>query len=122
MRDEPDLGLAGLSIWVLGRQFPDQTDYWDGNWLNVTAHCGVTSASVWASGAILTVSDIALWASQCVALYESGQGQAALQPCEPNLLVILRSFDRLASISTEAVPRLDQVTGPLKHWHLRLSC
>jgi len=23
MRDEPDLGLAGLSIWVLDRQFPD---------------------------------------------------------------------------------------------------
>ena len=33
---EPDIKLAGLQIWVHGRQFPDSDDYWDGNWLYVT--------------------------------------------------------------------------------------
>jgi len=36
----PDLKLEGLQIWIHGRQFPDAADYWDGNWLRVTAHCG----------------------------------------------------------------------------------
>jgi hypothetical protein len=27
----PAIQLAGLSIWVHGRQFPDLHDYWDGN-------------------------------------------------------------------------------------------
>jgi hypothetical protein len=41
----PNLELEGLQIWVHGRQFPDSNDYWDGNWLRVTAHCGRNSAT-----------------------------------------------------------------------------
>lgn len=48
----PDLKLQGLQIWVHGRQFPDAADYWDGNWLRVTAHCGESGASVFATGSI----------------------------------------------------------------------
>jgi hypothetical protein len=33
---EPDLVIAGLRVWVHGRQFPQAVDYWDGNW----RHCG----------------------------------------------------------------------------------
>jgi hypothetical protein len=94
----PALKIVGFQLWINGRQFPDSQDYWDGNWLSVTAHCGANGASVWASGAIVMVSDIERWATQCDALYESGQGEAVLQPCEPNLLVSLRSSDRLGHI------------------------
>jgi hypothetical protein len=48
----PDLKLEGLQIWVHGRQFPDLHDYWDGNWLRVTAHCGGSGASVFTTGSI----------------------------------------------------------------------
>src|SRR5256885_6731459 len=34
----PDIKLGGLQVWVHGRQFPDAIDYWDGNWLRITAH------------------------------------------------------------------------------------
>ena len=30
---EPDLKIAGLSIWAISREFPQSDDYWDGNWL-----------------------------------------------------------------------------------------
>jgi hypothetical protein len=30
MTDEPDLQDGGLSVWVIGRQFPNASDYWDG--------------------------------------------------------------------------------------------
>ena len=47
--DTLDLKLEGLQIWVHGRQFPDLHDYWDGNWLRVTAHCGGSGASIGAA-------------------------------------------------------------------------
>ena len=94
----PTLKLVGFQLWIHGRQFPESQDFWDGNWLSVTAHCGANGASVWVSGAIVMVTDISQWATQCEALYESGQGEAALQPCEPNLLVTLRSSDQIGHI------------------------
>jgi hypothetical protein len=58
-RGPPALKVVGFQIWIHGRQFPDSQDYWDANWLNVTAHCGANGASVWVSGAIVMVSDLA---------------------------------------------------------------
>jgi hypothetical protein len=55
---EPALKVAGFQLWIHGRQFPDSTDYYDGNWLRVTAHCGSSGASVWVQGAMLMVTDI----------------------------------------------------------------
>ena len=46
----PAIRLAGFQLWVHGRQFPDSQDCWDGNWLNVTAHCDAAKGSVWALG------------------------------------------------------------------------
>ncbi len=94
----PALKLIGFQLWIHGRQNPEAQDFDDGNWLNVTAHCGVNGASVWVSGAIVMVSDIARWATQCKTLYQTGQGEAVLQPCEPNLLVTLRSSDQIGHI------------------------
>jgi hypothetical protein len=94
----PAIKVVGFLLWIHGRQFPESQSYWDGNWLNVTAHCGGNGASVWASGAILMVSDLARWVEDCEALYQSGQGEARLQPLEPNLFVTLQSSDRLGHI------------------------
>ena len=94
----PALKVAGFQLWIHGRQFPDSQDSWDGNWLNITAHCGANGSSVWASGAIVMVSDLARWLAGCESLYQSGQGDAVLQTLEPNLLVTLRSSDRRGHI------------------------
>jgi hypothetical protein len=32
----PDIKIHGLQTWIHGRQFPNEDDYWDGNWLRVT--------------------------------------------------------------------------------------
>jgi hypothetical protein len=92
---EPDLRVAGFQMWVHGRQFPDATDEWDGNWLRVTAHCGVFGASVWVSGAILMVTDIAGWAKQCDALAEFSDQTAELEPLEPELSILIEKGDNL---------------------------
>lgn len=49
---ESDMKIAGLAIWIHGRQFPDSKDYWDVNWLNVTVRCGAQGASVKVCGLV----------------------------------------------------------------------
>ena len=87
----PDVKLAGLQIWVHGRQFPDHQDYWDGNWLNVTVHCGGAGASVWASGPIIHLGELHGWQLRATKLYERLAGEAVLETVEPNLSVSLKS-------------------------------
>ena len=95
---EPSLKVAGLQLWVQGRQFPESQDYHDGNWLRVTAHCGASGASVWVQGAILMVTDIARFGDACAAMHRSDSKSAALDPLEPELLVSLEVTDRIGHV------------------------
>jgi hypothetical protein len=61
---EPDLHLAGLSLWLFGRQFPDQSDYWDGNWLNARVRVEATEAVVEAHGAIIHAAELESFANE----------------------------------------------------------
>ena len=92
---DPALEVAGFQLWVHGRQFPESTDYYDGNWLRVTAHAGAPGASVWASGAFLMVPDLLRWADECEALLEGRGKEAKLAPLEPQLAVTILPVDRL---------------------------
>jgi len=111
---EPDLKIAGFQLWVHGRQFPDNQDYDDGNWLRVTAHCGGSGASVWAQGSILMVTDIAGFSEQCTAMLEGKAQSANLEPFEPELKVSLETADRLGHIRTQIEITPDHLTQ--SHW------
>ncbi len=88
---EPHIRLGGLRLWVHGRQFPDATDYWDGNWLRVTAHCVYPESTVRAHGAIVHLSEVFGLRQSCARLYETLEGEAALDCMEPNLGVTLKA-------------------------------
>ncbi|MFM7151371.1 MAG: hypothetical protein ACKO23_16160 [Gemmataceae bacterium] len=94
----PTLSLAGFHLWVHGREFPDAQDRWDGNWLRVSVLCEAPGCRVWTSGPLLMVSDLADWLEKCESLYQKGQGEADLQPLEPNLVVRLCSSDRMGHV------------------------
>jgi hypothetical protein len=98
---EPDLKVAGFQLWVHGRQYPEANDYYDGNWLRVTAHCGSSGASVWAHGAILKVTDIAGFGNGCVAMLDGPSRSADLAPCEPEIKVSLEASDRVGHIRAQ---------------------
>src|SRR3954464_4043717 len=85
-----DIRLAGLQIWVHSRQFPEHQDYWDGNWLNITAHCGEDGADVWVNGPVIHLSELARWVSDCETMYRTVSGEASLKCMEPELAVHLR--------------------------------
>ena len=100
MSSEPDLCLGGLSLWVDGRQFPDATDYDDGNWLNVRARMAAPGATVGCEGAILMTTDIDRFRSQLVSLRAALAGEAILAGYEPELKVTLK-MQRLGQIEGE---------------------
>lgn len=94
----PSLKLAGFQLWIHGRQFPECNDHWDGNWLNVTGHCGAAGASIWASGAIITTMDLQRFSAECELLYKGLTTEATIDPMEPKLHLSLRPTDGLGHI------------------------
>src|SRR5688572_25832186 len=91
---EPSLSIAGFRLWVHSRQFPEAQDYWDGNWLNVTAQCAASGAIVRVNGSILMVTDIEEWGNQCALIHQSLQGEAKLEPIEPELRITIQGEER----------------------------
>ena len=91
----PDVNVAGFQMWVHGRQFPDSTDYDDGNWLRVTAHTGAVGASVWVSGAILMVTDLIQFGQEIDGLVKGEAKRADLKPFEPELRLQIEQLDSL---------------------------
>lgn len=89
---EPDLEIAVLRLWVHNRQFPASDDYWDGNWLNVTAECRSPGTCVHANGPIVHLGEIQTLLEQLEVLYRSLHGEARLECMEPNLDVSLRAL------------------------------
>jgi len=106
---EPDLIFGGFSLWVLGRQFPNAEDYWDGNWLYVRARVEAPGASVEAQGAIVHTSELAAFAEQLESLHVNLVGEAALRCMEPNLQIAIRG-DALGHTAVQIMITPDNMT------------
>src|SRR6478672_10334561 len=106
---DPDLKLVGLSIWVDGRQYPDNPDYFDGNWLNVRARMEAPSATVKCAGSILMTSDFLQFRDQLMSVNTDLSGEAELAGYEPNLKVTL-NMQRLGHLDEEVEITPDHLT------------
>jgi hypothetical protein len=84
---EPDLRLAGLSLWVVSRERPDDSDYWDGNWLNIRARVEDAGALVKIAGPWVRSDELADFLDQLAALYRDLKGTAELDCLEPMLRI-----------------------------------
>ena len=62
------LALAGFRLSVLGREFHDSHDTWDGNWLQVEAECTADGATARLTGPFVRVDEIVRLASAFEAL------------------------------------------------------
>jgi hypothetical protein len=82
---DPDFKLDGFSLWIQGRQFPGDSDYWDGNWLIVRAQMRASGALVEVEGPILHIPELAGFRDQLRKLNETLAGTAELEPIEPEL-------------------------------------
>jgi hypothetical protein len=96
----PDLQLGQLEIWIHGRQFPEATDYWDGNWLMVTVRCHTQTAMVWTSGPIIHLSELVRWIKSTEQMHDTLTGEANLACMEPELDVEMK-MNKLSHIEVK---------------------
>ncbi len=87
----PDLTIGSLEVWILGYQFPLDTDYWDGNWLIALAKCEADGMSASIQGAFLHSPDLVRWLEGVEELQRTFSGQVELPCIEPNLRVTMTS-------------------------------
>jgi hypothetical protein len=77
--------LAGFELTILGRQFPDSHDVWDGNWLHVVCTCRDAILNVEASGPFLNVGEILDLQSKLEQASSGEIDQDRVEIMEPNL-------------------------------------
>ena len=94
MSAEPDLTFCGLSVWVKGREFPDSSDYWDGNWLVIRAEMKASGALVECAGPLLTTGDLERFRDEVAEMVTALAGEAALEGLEPGIKLIVRMLSR----------------------------
>jgi len=83
--EKPDIKISGLEIWVHRRQFPDCNDYWDGNWISITAKCEAKKSCVWVSWSIIHLPELKNLLGTTEKLYQTLKGKAELSCMEPEL-------------------------------------
>jgi hypothetical protein len=109
MIDEPDIKLAGLSLWALEWQFPESHDFWDGNWLNIRASVEAHGAFVEISGPWLRNDELAAFREQLAKLERDLTGEAELHCIEPALNVKVRCGS-LGHVEVEVAITPDHLT------------
>ena len=107
---EPDLIIAGLMIWVHGREFDDAQDYHDGNWLRVSVYCSAPGTAVFVGGPILCVPEIMELRKGCLELFNGDSEKASLSPIEPNLHVSMEAVDKKGHIRVTVEITPDDLT------------
>ncbi len=110
----PSVRLKAFQLWVHSRQFPEAQDQWDGNWLNVTVHCGESGASVWATGAILDSIGLVRFRNDLERLHHSLSGEAVLESHEPNVRVRVAARDGAGHLHVRAEITPDHLAQG--HW------
>jgi len=86
----PDLKLAGLALWIVGREFEQGVDYWDANWLYVRARVEMPGACVEAEGTWLRADELESFADQLEVALRDLRGSAELLCMEPHLGVTVK--------------------------------
>ena len=107
---EPDLELVGLRLWVHGREFPDLADFWDSNWLNVTARVEASGARVEIQGPLIRNTEIQAFTEQLRKLNSTLKGTAKLDCLEPALHVSLTADDSVGHIGIAISITPDQLS------------
>ena len=85
---KPSLTIKGFQLWVHDRQFPNRSDYWDGNWLLATAHCRGSITDVWIiSAPFIHLSELARFKDELEEFIEGTTDKAVLSTLEQLLFI-----------------------------------
>ena len=121
--EDPDLKLAGLSLWVLTRPVSNPGDDWDGNWLDIRARVEAPGAWVEACGPFLRTDDLASFADQLERVQRDLTGDAELACLEPKLNIkircgAMRHIDAVISITPDHLAQSHRFTFEMDQSYL----
>lgn len=91
------INIGPVEIVVHGFQYPDSDEYWDANWLNVTATLSRGTTIIVAAGAIVHTSELQSFMDECKSMHNTISGSANLNCMEPNLKIEMK-IDKLGGI------------------------
>ena len=112
-RSAPDLRLAGISIWIHGRERSNTDDFWDANWLKGSVCVGAPGATVELRDASIRIDELAAFETGLRALYRDLKGKAALECLDAALAIRLTGDGRgQVTIEVDVTPDL----GTQRHW------
>jgi hypothetical protein len=105
---KPALTIAGLRLWIHGKESPDLVNSPDGDWLLVSAICEVSGACVsLRNEPCLQSSEIDLISKKCIRLLRREVAETRWDPVEPNVNVIVkRSAGELFEVRIEITPNV----------------
>jgi len=95
--EEPNIRIAGFQIWIHGAQLVDSKNYFEGDWLRATVHCGAEGSEVWLRNAILKSSELEKWMISSEEVLRSQEVSSVFECEQEDFSVILhaRSNDEL---------------------------
>jgi hypothetical protein len=91
---DPDFELAGFALWVHGWERQESADFWDANWLDITARYRSSFTTVTVSGTIILSLDIEVALAQITKLNETLSGCATFETTEPGFKLSLKAGSR----------------------------
>lgn len=110
---DPDFSLNGFSLWIHGWE-RDSAEFWDNNWLDVTAHFkrsgAMGSATVVVGGTILHSVDLEQAALAFAKLNDTLQGVAEFVTMDPGFEIKLEALSAgHVRFSLVMVPDVDEL-------------
>ena len=109
----PFLKLAGISIWIEGRERPDSHDFWDGNWLNAKVRVEAPGSWVELRHTSIGIDELEAFDAQLQVLYRDLKGTAVPACLESALSIRLASDLRgHMRIEIDLTPEM----GSQRHW------
>ena len=110
---DSDFSLNGFSLWIHGWE-RDSADFWDNNWLDITARFDtggrMGSATVVVLGTVLHATDLEYAANTSAKLAEGLQAVAEFATMEPGFEIKLEALSEgRIGFTLEMVPGVDEM-------------
>lgn len=108
-----DISIGALRVSVLGYQYPEARDYWDGNWLMVRTRLETSGCILEVNGPFLRCDDFERFLAGVNALEAMSAEQAELASMESYFWLGLKRVGSLGALAAE----VHMTPDPLCHKH-----
>ena len=117
---EPDFAFCGLKVWIHGREFPKSLDYWDGNWIDVTATCDSSNASVEVRGVILHLTELQHLCGLIETMQRELSGKQELECMEPYLTFVF-NVEKTGAVDFKLIVKPNPLTAEEHTFHFEID-